>query len=470
MPSAFAPLVRDPAPALRLAEVLGALSHALDLTEGQPAGHCVRAAFVAERIGIALGLAGEELRELRYAVLLKDLGCSSNAARLCQLYLADDLGFKRDFKRLDSGLPEVLRFVMEQTGAGADLAGRVRAVAHILRHGGRISRELIETRCTRGATIARRLRFSEAVADGIASLDEHWDGGGKPMGLVGAAIPLFSRIALLAQIVDVFHQAGGPGAALAEARRRSGRWFDPALVAGLTQASRDGALWDALRGPEALLLSELADRDEPVDEGYLDDIAQAFGDIVDAKSPYTGNHCQRVALYADLIGESLALGEGVRRTLRRAALLHDVGKLGVSNSILDKPGRLDEAEWRLMRLHPVHSRAILAGLPVFAEAAEVGGAHHERLDGRGYPDGVGADAISLATRIVTVADIFDALTADRPYRRAMSRAEAFAILEADRETAVDGEALDALREGISRLERTEGEAEAAPPVRLLSIA
>ncbi|MBB3952341.1 HD-GYP domain-containing protein [Aureimonas jatrophae] len=441
------------APALRLSQILSTLSHALDMTEGQPAGHCVRAAFVADRIGAAVGLPGPERRDLRYAVLLKDLGCSSNAARLCQLYLADDLGFKRDFKRVGSGLPEVLRFVLEQTGAGADLAGRVRAVGHILRHGGEISRELIETRCTRGASIARRLRFSETVAEGIASLDEHWDGGGKPSGLSGGAIPLFSRIALLSQIVDVFHRFGGPRAALEETRRRAGRWFDPSLVAAFQDVVRDGTLWDELAGPEELLIPLEDDPAERVDETYLDDIAQAFGDIVDAKSPYTGNHCQRVALYADMIGESLALPDEARRRLRRAALLHDIGKLGVSNSILDKPGRLDEREWSLMRRHPVQSRVILSGLPVFAEAAEIGGAHHERLDGRGYPDGVGGSEITPLTRIVTVADIFDALTADRPYRKAMSRAEAFAILDADRDTGVDREMVAALRAGVDRLER-----------------
>lgn len=444
------------APGLRLSQILSTLSHALDMTEGQPPGHCVRAAFVADRIGAAIGLQDTERRELRYAVLLKDLGCSSNAARICQLYLADDLGFKRDFKRLGSGLPEVLRFVLEQTGVGADLAGRVRAVGHILRHGGEIARDLIETRCTRGASIARRLRFSETVAEGIASLDEHWDGGGKPAGLSGGAIPLFSRIALLSQIVDVFHRFGGPRAALEEVGRRAGRWFDPALVAAFRETARDGSLWDGLAGPEERLVALADDPAEHVDERYLDDIAQAFGDIVDAKSPYTGNHCQRVALYADMIGESLGLADGTRRGLRRAALLHDIGKLGVSNAVLDKPGRLDEAEWRAMRLHPVHSRAILSGLTVFGEAAEIGGAHHERLDGRGYPDGIGGSDISLPIRIVTVADIFDALTADRPYRAAMTRTEAFAILDGDRDAGVDRQVVAALRDGIGRLELAEG--------------
>ena len=178
------------------------------------------------------------LRDLYYTLLLKDLGCSSNAARICELYLTDDLSFKRDFKTVGDGLPEILRFVFSHTGLKAGLAGRLRSVAHILRNGPRIADELIKTRCTRGADIARQLRFGDAVATGIGSLDEHWDGRGRPEGLAGEAIPLYARIALLAQVVDVFHTLGGRAAALRELGDRSGSWFDPALV-GTMEARRE---------------------------------------------------------------------------------------------------------------------------------------------------------------------------------------------------------------------------------------
>ena len=163
---------RDPAPPsardeIGLAELVSALSHALDITEGQPVGHGVRCCWIGMQLGKALGFDTATLGDLYYALLLKDVGCSSNAARICQLYLADDLSFKHGFKQVDSALPEILRFVFAHTGLKAGLAARFRSIVHIAMHGGEIARELIETRCTRGAEIARQTRFSEAVAEAI---------------------------------------------------------------------------------------------------------------------------------------------------------------------------------------------------------------------------------------------------------------------------------------------------------------
>lgn len=443
--------LRRPDDGVRLSDIIEALSHALDMTEGQPPGHCLRSAFIGTRIGAGIGLGPAALRDLHYMLLLKDLGCSSNAARLCQLYLTDDRRFKHAFKQIDDGLPQVLRFVIGQTGLKSGLAERFRAIVHIFQNGGEIAQELIETRCGRGAEIARRLRFSEDVAGGVASLDEHWDGGGKPHQLAGEAIPLFSRIALLAQVADVFHHGGSPQAALREARRRAGRWFDPALVAALERVGEDPAFWATLDGPEEALRHRFDEADAAIDEDYLDDIAEAFAEIVDSKSPYTSGHCQRVALVTDLISESLGLSDERRRWMKRAALLHDIGKLGVSNTILDKPGKLDEEEWAQMRLHSAHSRTILGRIPAFADIATVGGSHHERLDGKGYPEGLKGDEISFETRIVTVADIFDALTADRPYRAAMPVSQALAIMDRDVGTAIDPVCLDALKRALERI-------------------
>ena len=166
--------------AMKLSELIGALSHALDITEGQPAGHCVRCCWIGMHIGRAIGLPQDQLWELYYTLLLKDLGCSSNAARICELYLADDLGFKRDFKTVGDSLPQVLSFVLTHTGLKAGLAERFRSVMTILKDGPAIAQDLIATRCQRGAEIARLLRFPDGVAEGIYSLDEHFNGQGKP--------------------------------------------------------------------------------------------------------------------------------------------------------------------------------------------------------------------------------------------------------------------------------------------------
>jgi len=441
--------------AIRLSEVLGALSHALDLTEGQPAGHCVRACWIGVHVGRELGLTDADLWELYYTLLLKDLGCSSNAARICQLYLTDDLSFKRDFKTAGDRLPQVLRFVLSHTGLKAGLAERFRAVVNIVQNGGEIARDLIETRCQRGAEIARQLRFPEGVAQGIQSLDEHWNGGGKPYGIAGAEIPIYARIALLAQVVDVFHTSAGEAASRREVRARSETWFDPRVVEAFERVAESSSFWEVLGSDHvetAIFALEPAQRIEIADEDYLDDIAAAFARVVDSKSPYTSGHSDRVAFFADLIAGEMGFDETGRRRLRRAALLHDIGKLGVSNEILDKPGKLDETEFAAMRHHALYSETILSRIGAFEELARIGGAHHERLDGKGYPRGLKGQDISPETRIISVADVFDALTADRPYRVAMPVAKAIGILEADIGTAFDPACVHAPRRALDRIE------------------
>ncbi len=441
---------------VQLSEVLGALSHALDLTEGQPVGHCVRATWIGMHIGRQMGLPEGQLWELYYTVMLKDLGCSSNAARICELYLSDDLSFKRDFKTVSDSLPNVLGFVFAHTGLKAGLAERFKAVLNILQNGGEIADDLIQTRCQRGAEIAAQLRFPPAVCDAIHALDEHWNGKGRPDRRAGPAIPVYARIALLAQVIDVFHTAAGREAALTEARSRSGSWFDPNAVACFERAAAMPGFWEMLGSEtiaEAVTALEPAQRAVVVDEDYLDDIARAFAKVIDTKSPFTSGHSERVAVYADLIAAELGFPGERRRWLRRAALLHDVGKLGVSNSILDKNGKLDEAEWRDMRNHAVLSEGILSRVAVFRELARVGGAHHERLDGRGYPRGLVAEEIEPETRIVSVADVFDALTADRPYRKAMPIPKALDIMRADLGTAFDPECFAALERALTEVEK-----------------
>lgn len=433
---------------LRLSELIGALSHALDITEGQPKGHCVRCCWIGMHIGQEIGLDERQRWELYYVLLLKDLGCSSNAARICELYLTDDLQFKHDFKAVGDSLPQMLRFVFSHTGLRVGLADRLRSVVNILRNGPEIAQELIQTRCQRGADIARQLRFSDAVADGIHSLDEHWSGQGKPEGLRGEAIPLYARIALLSQVIDVFRTADGGDAAVTEVRARAGQWFDPALVAAFERVARQPGFWDMLASPgidQAVLALEPGRFQVPLDEDYLDDIAAAFGQIVDSKSPYTSGHSARVADYVDRIAGQLGLPPLRRRWLRRGALLHDVGKLGVSNAVLDKPGKLDDAEWEAVRLHAAYTEAILSRIAPFAELARVSAAHHERLDGKGYPLGLREHEISLETRIITTADIFDAISAERPYRGAVPIPQTLEIMAGTIGTAIDARCFEALK-------------------------
>jgi len=438
---------------LRLSEILGAFSYALDLTEGQPAGHSIRACWIGTQIAMALGLKGDALRDVYYAVLLKDLGCSSNAARVSEMFVGDDRKLKQGFKLIGPRPEDFGEYIAAAVGADAEADVREQALGNIAENVGEIMTDIMATRCSRGADIARRLRLSEDVAQAISHLDEHWDGGGLPLAIAGSDIHLGGRIALLAQVVDVFYTARGKDAALAEVRNRAGSWFDPQLCALFEKLSEASGFWDELALddlPEQLSELEPAAEYINVDEDYLDDICFAFGYVIDAKSPDTAGHSARVGMIADQIGEKLGMGEQSRRVLRRAAILHDVGKLGVSSAILEKPGKLDSEEWQTMRAHAVLTTNILGQIGVMSDMAMIAGSHHERLDGKGYPLGLDERSIAMESRIITVADIYDALTADRPYRAAMSSEKAMSILQEEVGSAVDEQCFKALEAVIEQ--------------------
>ena len=437
---------------IHLSELLGSLSTALDMTEGQPIGHCKRTCWIGTNIGLRLGLEGRRLHDLYYALLLKDVGCTSNAARICQLFLTDDIQFKRDLLATDdASMPQAVRFLLAHTAIGQDLSDRLKSLFNVAVNKKSINRDLIETRCNRGADIARQMRFDDDVAEGILHLDERWDGSGNPRGLRGDEIPLNAQIALLSQVIDVFASAQGPDAAVAEVQRRSGRWFNPELVEMFLEVARWPNFWETWGSSnlEAQLFRlEPALVSAKVDDGYLDDITLAFALIVDSKSPYTGGHSERVTTFTEIIASELGISDARRRWLRRGALLHDIGKLGVSSQILDKPGKLDPDEWAAIKMHPVYTEQVLTRVAAFRDLSSIAAAHHERLDGAGYPYGLSDKQIAMETRIITTADIFDALTADRPYRPAMPVEKALQIMTDMCGTQVDPDCFAALCSGI----------------------
>lgn len=200
-----------------------------------------------------------------------------------------------------------------------------------------------------------------------------------------------------------------------------------------------------------MLALEPSQCEVPLDEDYLDEIAEGFGLVVDSKSPFTAGHSLRVGHYADRIAERMGVAPERRRWLKRGALLHDVGKLGVSNTILDKPGKLTPEEWEAVKRHAGYTEAILSRIDSFGELALMAGAHHERLDGGGYPRGLKADAIALETRVITTADIFDAINAERPYHPATPIAETLDIMRRSLGSAIDPACFSAL-EQVLRLE------------------
>lgn len=163
------------------------------------------------------------------------------------------------------------------------------------------------------------------------------------------------------------------------------------------------------------------------------------------RDPETGAHIQRMSHYSELISRKLGLDPDQQRQILQASPMHDVGKLGIPDSILLKPGRLTPEEFDVMKAHPKHGYDILkeSSSPVIQLAASIALNHHERFDGAGYPRGLAAEAIPLEGRIVAVADVFDALTSSRPYKRAWSLEEARAHLEAGRGSHFDPRCIDA---------------------------
>lgn len=436
--------------AIRQSEVLSALSFALDITEGQPEGHSVRTCMIGMTLADELGLSVDRRSALFYALLLKDLGCSSNAAKVCYLFGSDDHVLKRRLKLTDwSNLIESAKYALRSAAERKPFPQRVRHIILLGMKGPAVARDLVKIRCERGADIARMLDFPPATADAIRALDEHWDGRGHPAGLSGEDIPLLGRILGLAQTVDVFFHEHGPQAAAKIVAERRGTWFDPKLCDLFSDAlANDADFWQRLSATD--VLEHIGDYEPSnevllADQAALDRIAGAFAKVIDAKSPYTYCHSERVAQIADQIAEELGFGFPERNELARAALLHDIGKLGVSNLILDKEGELDEQEWQAIRRHPAYTYSILQRVNGFNQFADLASAHHERLDGKGYHRGTPATDLDMPARALALADKYEALTAARPYRGPMGPERALKILQDDVGEGVDPAAFAALR-------------------------
>ncbi len=441
--------VSTSAPVVRASEVISALSFALDLTEGQPFGHSVQSCIIGMRLAAEIRLPQAEQADLYYALLLKDAGCSSNASKLFHIINADEIRAKRDVKDKDWTRIawESVRYAIDHVATAAPFLERFRTLLRVAANHQTDSRALIAIRCERGASIARRMGFSEAVSTAIFSLDEHWNGGGHPDGLRGEQLPLLARIMSVAQTLAVFFRAHGPQAAIDAARKRSGRWFDPALVKAAESLAPRGALWNDLESDdimERVAALEPREREMTMSDEMLDNVCLAFAEVIDAKSPFTYRHSNGVAEAAVAIAGHLGMPEAEVNFIRRAALLHDIGKLSVPNTILEKPGKLTREEWDAVRMHPYYTLEILRRIPGFGPLSDVAAAHHEKLDGSGYFRNWGAEQLTMPSRILAVADIYDALAARRPYRDAMPPEEVFRLIQQDAPRALDADCVAAL--------------------------
>jgi len=439
--------VSDADAPVRRAELVALLSLGTDLGLGQPMEHMIRACLIALRLAERVGLDDAERGVVYYSGLLAWVGCHTDAYEQAK-WLGDDLSVKSDTHyEYDFGKagPAAAFLLKHIGGAGSPLLQRARIGMRFMGDGRRALAALAENHYLATDELADGLGLGEHVRTSLKESYERWDGKGA-YGLRGEQIGIGSRLVNLADVVEVFRRTGGVEAAIAVARERSGTQFDPGIVelfceqAALIFADLDAAAsWELVIDSEPSLAAAVVAGDE------LDGALAAIGEFAELKSPWLMGHSRGVADLAGEAARGLGLPESDVTALRRAAFVHDIGRLGVSNAVWDKPGELTQSELERVRLHPYLTERMLSFSAALAPLGSIAGQHHERLDGSGYPRGLSGDAISHAGRVLAAADAYHAMTAARPHRPALTAAEAAVALRAQvASSRLDGAAVDAV--------------------------
>jgi HD-GYP domain-containing protein (c-di-GMP phosphodiesterase class II) len=433
------------APPLRVAELMAALSLATDLGTGQPMEHAVRTCLLSLELGGALGLDEEERRDIYYIALLRAIGCVSDAHRVAARF-GNELLANAQISLIDTAQPgDVLDLLLHHVGEGQPALRRARMILAALAAGPGERNEIITAHCEVAERLAQRLGVREQVALGITQVYERWDGKGSPRRLRGEAILRSARVVIVARDAELFYRLDGLDGVLHLIRQRSGTLYDPAVAEGFCQrASVLLRVLDSDTSWEAVLAAEPAPH--PVLSTAAGETAtRAIADFVDLKSSFTAGHSSGVARLAAAAGARLGLAEPEVSILRQAGYLHDLGRVGVSTAIWDKPGPLTASEWERVRLHPYYTERVLARASALARVAAIAALHHERLDGSGYYRGIPAAMLALPARVLAAADVYHALTERRPHRPAYPPEAAAAHLQAEAQAGrLDFEAVAAV--------------------------
>lgn len=429
---------------VRLAELVAALSLGVDLGFGQPMEHVLRECMIALRLADRLGLEEAERSTVYYTALLVNVGCHADAHEQAK-WFGDDINLRSGKYDHDIRSFRAAAAAMSLIGSGNPPLHRFRVGLEFAISGRRDLDGMIETHAALARALAERLGLPPATQEAVGASYEQWDGKGWPGGLSGDRIPVAARLAQFSEFVEVAHRLGGVGAAIALAERRAGSQFDPSVAEAL-RSDPDAILggldaahtWSAVIDAEPTLRVTLSD--DAFDRALL-----AIADFVDLKSPYTLGHAGAVSALAAETAAGLGLPEDEVRLLRRAGLVHDLGRLGVSNAIWDKPGPLGAGEWERVRMHPYLTERMLHQSAALAPLAAVAVQHRERLDGSGYPKGLSGGAITRPARILGVVDAYRSMREPRPHRPPLSADEAASELQAEaRAGKLDAEAVAAV--------------------------
>jgi HD-GYP domain-containing protein (c-di-GMP phosphodiesterase class II) len=431
---------------LRLVDLIAPLSQVTDLGMGQPPETAIRTCLVATRLAREMGIPESIVGDIYRTALLQHLGCTAYAHETAALIGGDDIALRANGATVDTSRPrEALPFLLLGIGRGTPPLVRLRAIVAMLRAGSAFDEALSRANCEVATRIADRLGLDPGVQVGLNHIYERWDGKGQPGRLRHEEIALPARFAQVAGQAVLFDLLGGAELAVETVRRRAGRVLDPAIAAAF--ARHGAAILAGIAATDASV-AVLAEEPEPrglVAEGNVDDIARAFGEMVDLTSPYLHGHASGVARLAEAAAGAMDLSETDRVAIRRAGHLHDIGRAGVPSGIWDKPGPLTTVEWEQVRLHAYHGERIVAQSRPLAHLAPLVGMHHERLDGSGYHRQATGAAIPTGARVLAAADVYQAMTRDRPHRPAHRPDAAAAQLVADaRAGKLDGAVVEAI--------------------------
>jgi HD-GYP domain-containing protein (c-di-GMP phosphodiesterase class II) len=430
----------------RLAELVAALSLGVDLGFGQPMEHVLRQCLIALRLGGHAGLGEQDRMAVYYTALLVNVGCHADAHEQAK-WFGDDIALKSGKYSYELGSVRGALASIRLVGAGNPPLHRFRVGLEFAVSGHRQLDGMITQHARLARTLAEQLGLPDTVRDSVGAAYEQWDGRGWPGALKADAIPVAARIAQLAEFTEVAHRVEGVAGAMALARRRAGKQFDPALAALLCARADEilGGLdavpaWPTVIAAEPALSVELS-------ADQLDGALAAIANFVDLKSPFTLGHSVAVAELAEEAGRRLGLSPEQALMLRRAGFVHGFGRLGVSNSIWDRRGPLSAGEWERVRMYPYLTERMLHQSAALAPLGEIAVQHRERLDGSGYPRGLSGGAISRPARVLGAADAYASMREPRPHRPARPTAEAAAELRAEvRAGRLDGTVVDAVLE------------------------
>jgi len=426
---------------------MASLSYGLDLAGGQPMGHALRTSLIGLRIADEFGLDDEHKRGLYLGLLIKDAGCASSASEIFRFFGSDEIVAQKASRVIDwHSAYEVAKYAAV-TDPAQSLIARARTVLYFTKHRTNALDTLMRVRADAAAQIIRKLGLGEAALECVCAIDERWDGSGGPKRLSEYGIPLMARIGAVAQAIDALSCEYDHPTAFDIVAKRAGTAYDPETVRVALSLRHDAKFWETLqKRPRATLLGlDLSVNKEMADVARVNAICEAYASVVDAKSRYTNRHSLRVRQYSIEIGQSLGLGVKELQTLSQAALLHDIGKLSVPNTILEKPDSLSDREWSRVRKYPAHTHQILKGISGFERLTEIACTHNERLNGSGYFRGLSAESLDIEMRIIAVADVFDALSTDRPQRDAMPLKDIFGILDKQAGETLDRCSIDVIK-------------------------